>query len=224
MAEDAAVAGIGSWRTPTAQPHIADIHLMKHAAWLLSPGAALALALVPVSVSGQASTSARDEVVWHWFADCAGGDSLVLDVTLDGKPIYSSAFPICRLHRGAIKPEPQQRLLQLRFNGVPRRFGARHPSTDTVSIQGNIWEAGGERHAILLGVSFATEDKVLLNTVHLAQANAASRSERVRGLVITTRPVRRGDGMPRNKGVKTPVAPKPISPAGESMSTNALRT
>ncbi len=82
----------------------------------------------------------------------------------------------------------------------------------------------GAALALALVPVSVTEDKVLLNTVHLAQANAASRSERVRGLVITTRPVRRGDGMPRNKGVKTPVAPKPISPAGESMSTNALRT
>ncbi len=145
---------------------------MTQAACLLS---VLAVALVPVSASGQASTSARDEVVWHWFGDCAGGDSLVLEVTLDGKSIYGSTFPMCRLRRRAIKPEPQQRLLQLR--------------------------------AILLGVSFATEDKVLLNTVHRARANAASRSERVRGLVITTRPVRRGDGMPRNKGVKTPENP-----------------
>src|SRR5437773_12266338 len=101
---------------------------MPQATRLLSPVSALVLALVPVSASGQASTSARDEVVWHWFGDCAGGDSLVLEVTLDGRSIYGSTFPICRLRRGAIKPEPQQRLLQLRFNGVPRRFGARHPS------------------------------------------------------------------------------------------------
>jgi len=164
---------------------------MTLAAWLLSPAAALALALVPASASGQAPTSARDEVVWHWFGDCADADSLALEVTLDGKSIYSSAFPICRLRRSAIRPEPQQRLLELRFDGVPRRFGARHPSTEAVPIQGHIWEAGSERYAILLGVSFATEEKVLLITVHRARANAASRSERVRGLVITTRPVRR---------------------------------
>jgi len=41
--------------------------------------------LTPVSLSGQGPASAPDAVVWHWFGDCASGDSLVLDVTLDGK-------------------------------------------------------------------------------------------------------------------------------------------
>jgi hypothetical protein len=155
--------------------------------------AALLLALVPVPVSGQASTAARNEVVWHWFGDCAGGDSLVLEVTLDGKSIYSSAFPICQRRRSDIKPEPQQRMLEFRFAGVPRRFGTQSRATEPEPLVGNIWERGRERHAILLGVSFATDQRVLLNTVHVARANAPSRSERVRGLVILTRPVRRMD-------------------------------
>ena len=62
---------------------------MAQATRVLSPVSALALALVPVSVSGQASTSARDALIWHWFGDCANNDSLVLEVTFDGKPIYS---------------------------------------------------------------------------------------------------------------------------------------
>ena len=153
---------------------------------------ALALALMPVSVFGQAPAPARDEVVWHWFGDCANSDSLVLDVTLDGKSLYRSAFPICRARRADIKPEPQQRILEFRFDGEPHRFRSRNRATGTEPIQGNIWEAGGERHAIQLGVSFATGDQVLLNTVHVARADSPSRSERVRGLVITTRPLRRG--------------------------------
>lgn len=160
---------------------------------------ALVVALVPVSVSGQASTAARNEVVWHWFGDCASSDSLVLDVTLDGKSIYSSAFPICQRRRSDIKPEPQQRILGFHFTGVPRRFGTRSRATDPEPLEGNIWERGRERHAILLGVSFATDQGVLLNTVHVARADAPSRSERVRGLVILTRPVRRSDRTAPNK-------------------------
>ncbi len=181
---------------------------MAQATRVLSPVSALALALVPVSVSGQASTSARDALIWHWFGDCANNDSLVLEVTFDGKPIYSAAFPICQRRRIDIKPEPQQRILQFRFDGVPRRFGTQYRATGTEPIEGNIWEAGGERHAILLGISFATDQRVLLNTVHVARADSPSRSERVRGLVITTHPTRRSHRTPPNKRLKLTGAPK----------------
>jgi hypothetical protein len=60
-------------------------------------------------------------------------------------------------------------------------------------IEGNIWEAGGEPSAITLGLSLATRDLVLVNMHHYAPARSAARSERVRGLQITTRPVPKGD-------------------------------
>ncbi len=203
------------------------VPLMPQATRLLSPVSALVLALVPVSLSGQASPSARDEVVWHWFGDCAGGDSLVLEVTLDGKSIYSSAFPICQRRRSAIKPEPQQRILEFRFAGVPGRFGTRYRATEPEPIEGNIWERRGERHAILLGVSFATDQRVLLNTVHVARADSPSRSERVRGLVILTRPARRSDRTPPNKRLKLSKGARfkgsgVLCPGGHALSSNSL--
>src|SRR5437016_11206674 len=92
--------------------------------WLLFPVAALALPLVAVPLSGQARTSAPNELVWHWFGACASGDSLVLEVLLDGKALYSSAFPICHSRRSEIQPEPQQRILEFRFDAEPKRFRA----------------------------------------------------------------------------------------------------
>jgi hypothetical protein len=172
---------------------------MAQSTRLLSPVAALALALIPVSLSGQAPTSARDEVVWHWFGDCAGRDSLVLEVSLDGKSLYRSVFPICRVRRRQIKPEPQEQLLEFRFVGVPRRFGTRYRATEPEPIQGTVWESGGGRDAILLGVSFAADQQVLLNMHHTARVGSESRSERTRGLVITTRPVQRSNRTPPEK-------------------------
>jgi hypothetical protein len=162
----------------------------------LASAAAVALALMAVSVWGQAPASGRDAVVWHWFGHCASNDSLVLEVSLDGTSVYSSAFPICQTRRGQIKPEPQQRLLEFRFNAVPRRFGPRSRVSEPQPIECNVWESGGERNAILLGASFAAGDQVLLNMHLVARADVASRSERIRGLVITTRPVRRGGATP----------------------------
>ena len=167
------------------------------ALWLLFPFSALALPLVAVPLSGQARTAAPNEVVWHWFGACASGDSLVLEVHLDGKLVYSSAFRICQSRRSDIQPEPQQRILEFRFDAEPKRFRAQDKAVGTQSIAGNVWEAGGKRDAIRLGVSFSTEQRVLLNTIHVARAHSPSRSERVRGLVITTRPMRRGDRSPR---------------------------
>ena len=167
------------------------------ALWLLFPVAALTLPLVAVPLAGQARTSAPNEVVWHWFGACASGDSLALEVHLDGKLVYSSAFPICQSRRSDIQPEPQQRILEFGFDAEPKRFRAQDKAEGTQPIAGNIWEAGGKRDAVRLGVSFATEQRVLLNTMHVARAHSPSRSERVRGLVITTRPMRRGDRSPR---------------------------
>jgi hypothetical protein len=178
----------------------ARIAVVRHATWLFSTVAVLALALMPSPVSGQ--RTARDDVVWHWFSVCAGGDSLVLEVRVDGKDVYTSAFPICKMRHGDIKPEPQQRLIAFRFDAAPRRFGTRNPSTEPQRITGNVWEARRQRDALRLGVSFATEHQVLMNTVHVARVDAAARSEYIRGLVITTRPVKRADRTPSTKRSK----------------------
>ena len=159
------------------------------------------LVLLPLCAHGQTPRPARNEVIWHWFGDCAGSDSLVLEVRLDGESVYRSQFPICHLRRDQIKPEPQQRLLEFRFRGVPRRFGSRYPATEPASIKGTVWESGGEARALLLGVSFATDEQVLLNMHIVAGANYESRSERVRGLVVTTKPVPRARG---NRGASSP--------------------
>jgi hypothetical protein len=66
---------------------------MTRAFGVLLPGAALAIALTAGSALGQSTTS-RNDVVWHWFGDCASGDSLVVDVRFDGK---TSTAPLSRV-------------------------------------------------------------------------------------------------------------------------------
>src|SRR2546427_2167112 len=149
--------------------------LRPTALWLLFPVSALALPLAAVPLSGQARTSAPNEVVWHWFGACASGDSLVLEVHLDGKAVYSSAFPVCQSRRSEIQPEPQQRILEFRFDAEPKRFRAQDKAEGTQLIVGNIWEAGRKRDAIRLGGSFATPQPGLLHTNHLARAETPPR-------------------------------------------------
>ena len=157
---------------------------------------ALAITLTPAPVSGQASSSARSDLVWHWFGDCATGDSLVLDVRFDGQPIYTSTFPVCKMRQSQIKPEPQQRLLSFQFDALPKRFRASNRETEPEAIECTMWEAASESNAIRLGVSFSKKHQVLLNTHHPARIDIETRTERVRGLLIKTRPVRKSGTKP----------------------------
>jgi hypothetical protein len=159
----------------------------------------LAVALIPAAVWGQAAHPAGGQVVWHWFGGCATTDSLILDFHVDGKAVYSSVFPICKVRRADIKPEFQQRLLTFRFEAAPRRFGAQYRAAEPESIGCNIWEAGQQPNAVVLRVSFATAERVLLNTRHLARADTPARSEWIRGLVLTTRRI----SVP-SKGARSP--------------------
>lgn len=154
----------------------------------------LACGLVPFALWGQAPPA--EPVVWHWFATCGSADSLMLDVNVDGKAIFDSTFAICHLRRTEIKPEPQERLLTFTFDAAPRRFGAQYHATEPERIVGTVWEAGRKGNAIVLGVSFATAERVLLNTRHVARPDRAGRSEWIRGLVVTTRPVRHARASP----------------------------
>ena len=153
--------------------------------------AVCALALMPVPVSGQTRPSARAQLVWHWFGGCAGRDSLILEFHVDGKLVYSSTFPICYMSRSDIRPEPQQRVLTFHFDAAPRRFGTQYRASEPEPITGNVWEAGQKQTAVVLGVSFATAERVLLNTRHAARPNSSARSEWIRGLELITRPPRR---------------------------------
>lgn len=153
--------------------------------------AILALGLIPAAAAGQTPSAARGQLVWHWFSGCVATDSLMLDVRVDGQPVYSTVCPICQLRHSEIRPEPQQRVLTFRFEAAPRRFGPQYRGTEPEPIVGSIWEAGQKSNGIVLRVSFATAERVLLNTRHVARADAPARSEWIRGIELITRPARR---------------------------------
>jgi hypothetical protein len=143
-----------------------------------------------VAASGQQlSASAAKVEVWQWFEGCQPEKQMRVNVLLHGKSLYSAAFPACRMRRGEIPDESPQKVLVFSFQGSAGLFGAEFRRLGTRDIEGNIWRAGGEPDAILLGVSFATPDQILLNSIHIATARKASRSALARGLIIATSPV-----------------------------------
>ena len=116
----------------------------------------------------------------------------MLEFHVDGRSVYNATFPVCHMRRADIKPEPQQRVLTFHFDAAPHRFGAQYRASEPEPITVNVWEAGQRPTAVQLGVSFATAERVLLNTRHAASPDGPARSAWIRGLELTTRPVRRG--------------------------------
>ncbi len=105
------------------------------------------------------------------------------------------------MRRADMLNDSEQKIIRFSFRGRAALFGKEFRALGTQEIEGNIWRAGGELDAFLLGVSFATTDRVLLNSIHVAEAKKASRTTLAGGLVIRTTSVRAaGEGaIPRQK-------------------------
>jgi hypothetical protein len=124
---------------------------------------------------------------WHWFESCAGTRSLGLVVLLDGKVVYHSRFPLC--HNNGPTPTAEERKIAFHFKGG-RTFQGEYRTLPSQTIEANIWQAGADPDALLLGVTFVS-DRVLLNTIHVAKPDSTSVSELDRGIVIRTFPLTR---------------------------------
>ena len=107
-------------------------------------------------------------------------------VQLNRRPVYSGVFPVCRMRRKDIPDESPQKVLAFRFRTSAGIFASEFGPMGSQELEGNIWRTGGDPDAILLGVSFATPDRILLNSVHVAQRNQVSRSVLARGLTISS--------------------------------------
>ncbi len=117
-----------------------------------------------------------------------------LEVRLDQKSIYESSFPLCRAERSTAYSEGQKKKLEFLFK--PQRTivwqGYRDEDNTTdpdQEIEGNIWLAGADPNAMILGVSFVSRGSIYMNTIHIAYPERREVSEIEPGLVIITEPV-----------------------------------
>ena len=135
-----------------------------------------------VSIPAHAQPSAADELVWHWFGSCRDARTMTVEIVFGGKRLFASSFPICTVHRSdAQKRTP---ILSFFFKAPARVFGGEFALFGRPEIEGNIWEAGREREEILLGMSFMSKNRILLNTIHIASANNTSQSALAERLLI----------------------------------------
>lgn len=121
--------------------------------------------------------------VWVWSKQCDGKHKLAVTVHLDGKAIYHGVLSVCRGDRN-------QEDGRLRFHLTGGHiFEHEYRTRSSDSIEADLWQAGGDEDAVILGVSFSTNKQTLLNTLHVAQVNIQATSELDKGITITTDPI-----------------------------------
>ena len=129
------------------------------------------------------------DLVWHWFPQSSQTDTLRVEVYQQKKVLFAASIPICAMDRSNIEPEHPQKILQFSFEAECGIFGSEFKLLGVRHIEGNIWEAGSDPDDVLLGVSFASEEQVFLNTVHIALAKKAAKTNLAQGLYIKSYPL-----------------------------------
>ena len=132
----------------------------------------------------QSQSQAAEGPVWGWFQNCPEDKALGVEVKRDGIVIFHSSFPICQMPR----EDHKWKVIVFSFKGG-QAYHAEYHTLPTENIEGNIWLASGDSDALVLGVSFATKKKILLNTLFVAKPNGISVGKIDRGIVIRTFPL-----------------------------------
>jgi hypothetical protein len=129
-------------------------------------------------------SEATEGPVWGWFQNCPENRALGLEVKRNGIVIFHSSIPICQMRRA----DHEVKILAFSFKGG-RAYQREYHTSPTEIIEGNIWLASGDSDALVLGVSFSTRKRILLNTLHVAKPDSRSVSEVDRGMLVRTFPI-----------------------------------
>jgi sulfur relay (sulfurtransferase) complex TusBCD TusD component (DsrE family) len=149
---------------------------------------ALALFMICTTVSCQEDRAQPDRL-WFWFGDCPNPKQMQVEIVVDGQTVYRSRFHACRLARSQRVDEAEQKTMYRFYFSDGHTFQNEYHASKNDKIEGNIWEAGADPNDILLGVSFATRDQILINTVHIVKPGRPTQMTLDRGVLIKTYPV-----------------------------------
>jgi hypothetical protein len=135
---------------------------------------------------------ADEKRLWFWLEE-RGGPSLRLDVEVDQRRIRSATVPLCRRLRSEV---PDHRTAALRLQtAVPRPIewrGYRDDIERTAAgelLEVEIWEAGAEEGALILGVVVSTSEGILAHTHLVADPAAPAKVSLAEGIVLRSAPV-----------------------------------
>lgn len=139
--------------------------------------------LAAPAVAQHPSLHGAPDVVWTWSNKCDATKQLRVTVRLERKLLYDGLLSICRGNRNA-----EDGRAEFHFSS-DHLFGGEYRARKSDTIEGDIWQAGGETDALMLGISLATTKQVMLNTLHLAKPDKQTSAKLDNGLYITTSPV-----------------------------------
>ena len=149
-------------------------------------------AIIGLAVAN-ANPQSATEPVWQWYGTCSHPFLMRLEVNLDGAMVAGYSVPICKVPRSDRTKDPK--IVTVVLHPDHRIVWTGHGEVDDTTdagekIAGNIWQAGAEPDALVFRVTFAVKDKLLMNTVHVAQTANRAETEIAKGLSVTTRPVK----------------------------------
>src|SRR5690349_15922023 len=154
-------------------------------------------------MASSSHASSAEERVWFWFSSC-GATKLVLQVKLDAQLVYSSTIPICRRERDSDGGSGETKTLS--FTSKPTHpikwegYRDDEPVTKAgTALTVDLWQAGADPGALLIGVTVSDSQQIYMNTIHIAYPDRPSSTTLADGFVIDTHP----------------------SPAGAAVSTHA---
>lgn len=130
--------------------------------------------------------------VWFWYSHC-GGPSMVLEVTLDRKPILKASIPLCHGERTEGLNRNGAHVLKKRFK-PPRAIvwsGFRHEPDRTApgqQLQLTFSQPNAESDSVAILVNVAGGDRVYMAAVHVAHPDRRDDTEIAEGLVLSTYP------------------------------------
>lgn len=147
--------------------------------------------VIATNASTAPQSPAPPSPVWYWFQSCAEKATMGIEVTVDGKSVFKSSFPICKTtNPPADDRDGKQKILAFTFKGG-RTFQGEYQTTSGETVEGNIWQAGADADDLLLGVSFVSkkQNQILLNTIQIAQPDRRSVEEVDTGIFVETFPI-----------------------------------
>jgi hypothetical protein len=127
----------------------------------------LLLSLLAGYSVAQDKQTTSSEIVWHRTVHEHAERIIIFETTVDGQLVATAKFPVSRAARGEIKPEQKQEIFSYNFI-LSRKRGRSFNDVSSGRVEGNIWEAGGEKDGIIFGISWVTDNRVILNTLHYA--------------------------------------------------------
>ena len=146
-------------------------------------------AFIASSVARAQSATAWDSV-WIWSASCQHAVRLRLEIQLDGRLLAAPRLSVCRVPATQAIGRSNTQRVSFTFH-ARHDFQGEYQTGLADTITADVWQAGADPKAVILGVSFSTTRQVLLNTIHILDPHERRRYVLDPGLASTSYPASR---------------------------------